>query len=402
MNNFLRLTLAIIFAFVCSWSFSQTMFDFDKEGTTLLGLSGESSSESSSGDITEAKTAKIGNISITVSAKEEGTKTPNRIWHKSPKLRMYSGTMTIASSDKKITEIQIVAGKWSGKANNGTLTNTKSNEQTWTGSENTVVFNISDNTQIDTITVYVEGEAAPVTAPKISGTTPFTESTTVTITADEGASIYYTTDGTNPTKQSTAYTAPFSVNATTTVKAIAYDANGKASEVSTETFTKADKVATTGDGTLEKPYTTKDALALIAGNANTTDQVYVKGIISAITEVSTKFGNATFTISDDGKDQETIIVYRVKYLDNTSFTAEDQIKVGDNVIMKAVLTKYKETSEIAKGYIYSLNGNTTTGINKIINNASDENAPVYNLAGQRVDKSYKGIVIKKGKKYFNK
>lgn len=32
----------------------------------------------------------------------------------------------------------------------------------------------------------------------------------------------------------------------------------------------------------------------------------------------------------------------------------------------------------------------------------DPNTPIYNLAGQRVDKNYKGIVIKNGKKIFIK
>lgn len=34
--------------------------------------------------------------------------------------------------------------------------------------------------------------------------------------------------------------------------------------------------------------------------------------------------------------------------------------------------------------------------------ATNENAPAYNLAGQRVGQSYKGIVIKNGKKFYNK
>ena len=45
----------------------------------------------------------------------------------------------------------------------------------------------------------------------------------------------------------------------------------------------------------------------------------------------------------------------------------------------------------------------TSGINEITVDAeADENAPVYNLAGQRVSKSAKGILIKNGKKFIRK
>lgn len=41
---------------------------------------------------------------------------------------------------------------------------------------------------------------------------------------------------------------------------------------------------------------------------------------------------------------------------------------------------------------------STTGITSVKNDVLDNNAPMYNLAGQLVDKGYKGIVIKNGKK----
>ncbi len=45
---------------------------------------------------------------------------------------------------------------------------------------------------------------------------------------------------------------------------------------------------------------------------------------------------------------------------------------------------------------------TATGINAINAATIDANAPAYNLAGQKVDKSFKGIIIKNGKKMIQK
>lgn len=75
-------------------------------------------------------------------------------------------------------------------------------------------------------------------APRISGNTTFTESTQVTITAAAGATIKYTTDGSNPTSASSTYNAPLTLNATTTVKAIAIK-DGKTSSVASKVFTKS-------------------------------------------------------------------------------------------------------------------------------------------------------------------
>ena len=81
-----------------------------------------------------------------------------------------------------------------------------------------------------------------VVKPVISGDADFTGSTQVTITAQSGLTVYYTTDGTDPNNTSTQYTAPFTINATTTVKAIAYDASSNASGVAEMTFTKHELV----------------------------------------------------------------------------------------------------------------------------------------------------------------
>ena len=77
-----------------------------------------------------------------------------------------------------------------------------------------------------------------VTAPEISGTTPFTDSTQVTIQGPQGAEVRYTTNGSEPSAESNLYSEAITLNATTTIKAIAI-LDGATSEVATKTFTKS-------------------------------------------------------------------------------------------------------------------------------------------------------------------
>ena len=82
-------------------------------------------------------------------------------------------------------------------------------------------------------------QPATVTAPTISGTTPFTETTSVSISGPAGAEIRYTTDGSTPTAESTLYSEAFTLSDSATVKAIAIK-DGVSSEVSTKSFTKGE------------------------------------------------------------------------------------------------------------------------------------------------------------------
>ena len=115
-----------------------------------------------------------------------------------------------------------------------------------------------------------------------------------------------------------------------------------------------------GTGTEEDPYNVAAALTLIKPMADgeLTDEIYVKGKISAISEVSVQNGNATYYISDDGSAKNELYVYRGKYLGGKSFTSEDQIKVGDEVIVKGKCKNFKgNTPEFDTGSsIYMLNG----------------------------------------------
>src|SRR5262249_39814835 len=75
----------------------------------------------------------------------------------------------------------------------------------------------------------------PVISP-VTGT--YTSSQTVTITdSTPGASIFYTTDGSQPTTSSTLYTNSFTLNTTTTVKAIATASGFTQSNTATSVIT---------------------------------------------------------------------------------------------------------------------------------------------------------------------
>lgn len=363
----------------------------------------------------------------------------------------------------------------------------------------------------------VDEVAAPVITP---GTGTYDEPQTVTITADEGCAIYYTLDGTEPNDGSTPYTEPFVVSETTTIKAVAVNAEDTQSKVTTAVITI--KSVHSIANTIDNPYTTAEAIALIDDpNADLADsvyvkgvvsnvdsynskyhsltywlddktfeiysgkgingediesedylaandtvivyglikkyntiyemdknnyivyygkykgevvnikntpetaytvakayelidagegldeKVYVKGIISSIEEVSPSYGNATYCISDDGTTTQELKVYRGRSVGNEKFTAEDEIKVGDEVIVYGKLVLFGgSTYELASGnYIYSLNGNTQ-GIKRISEDKETidlSTAVIYNVLGKRVtDMSKKGIYIVNGKKYVVK
>lgn len=130
-----------------------------------------------------------------------------------------------------------------------------------------------------------------------------------------------------------------------------------------------------GDGTEASPFNVAAACQAVKDltwNSNTDCQkvgpYYVKGKVSAISQDYTfnvsngnTYGNARFSISDDGKtNSEQFTLYNLYYLGNKKFVAgQTDIKIGDDVVIYAELMNYQNnTPENSGGYLYSLNGDT--------------------------------------------
>ena len=115
-----------------------------------------------------------------------------------------------------------------------------------------------------------------------------------------------------------------------------------------------------GNGTKEDPFNIAAAQNYIAKGEGLDKEVYVKGIIVSIKDVSIEFGNATYYISDDGTTNNQFYVFRGKALGNVNFKNSNEIKTGDEVIICGkLMTHTNGIKQLGQGnYIYSLNGKT--------------------------------------------
>lgn len=152
-------------------------------------------------------------------------------------VRVYGGGTMTVSSGSNITGIAVTFGSSDGSNTLTTDVGTFA-DGTWTGSSSSVVFSVggsSGHRKFKSLTI-TTGEAAAIVKPTITGNTPFYGSTEVTLAcATDGASIYYTLDGTEPSAASTLYTGPFSITETTNVKAVAVSGDAT-SDVASKAF----------------------------------------------------------------------------------------------------------------------------------------------------------------------
>lgn len=116
-----------------------------------------------------------------------------------------------------------------------------------------------------------------------------------------------------------------------------------------------------GDGSLENPFNAAAAYnytAALPAGQETPEKFYVKGIVcqSSKMDISVQYKNATFHISEDGSANGTqFLIFRTKGLNGDDIKSEDDVQVGDEVVVYASLVNYMgNTPETAQGgIIYS-------------------------------------------------
>lgn len=208
-----------------------------------------------------------------------------------------NATLTFPAMDFKVAKILVyyvsASGSTSTKHNIFVGTNEVSTEVTGckvTATADSSVFNIASasqaagtiymlkvtsahNMQVSKVEFYEAVAGAPENPTFSVAAGVYDAAQNVTLAcATEGADIYYTTDGTEPTSASTKYTGAINVAATTTIKAIAIK-NSLSSAVVSATY----KIITLeGKGTETNPYTVNDVIAL---ESSRPDTAWVQGYI---------------------------------------------------------------------------------------------------------------------------
>ena len=405
MKKLLRYSLTLVFALVASVGFAQTTFDFDNDYKTLFpGLPGVSSMESNEGDFNEATTCTVDGIAVTVSAKEEGITNANRIWTSSARLRMYSGTLTVqAPEGKQISKIEIAQKKWNAnnKVDNGTIDKTGN----WTGSANKVVYSIAANTQIKSMIVTLGEGGTPQ---------PPVEITYTDVASVKDLLANYKEDTKNLNLTLTNAKVTFVNEYKGTINTYVREGD-TAIELRTLGFNMPVNSILNGKVKVDLKY--NYGVPYLTANAGTDDESITvteseeaaQPIEATIADLlANKYLNDLVTIKNFTFSKEEYDTGKFNYYANDG---EQKIMIYDK------FNKVGGVAELTEGEVYNVTGlygaifkglpeilptqkvvpGTSTGITNITTSAAD-NAPIFNLAGQKVGKGYKGVVIKAGKK----
>jgi hypothetical protein len=438
--------------------------DFDTDYATLFpNLAGVSSNESHDGDFTGATTSTaVSGYTVTVTPADDA-KTPSRIWGSSPRLRMYSGTFTVSGSN--ITNIEfntgtnfnisgVNTGELSGKVWTGSA-----NEVVFTIEKNTQLKSITINGSaqpepepqpVETTgqgtleSPYTCADAIAVANALGAGNTSsdkfYIKGKISTITyqfdVEHGTATFNISDNGQAANEFTCYGVYYLENKswvegnkqiavgdevivygnitlynttaeTASKKAYIYSLNGQ-----TKNEVQPEPVHFTGNGTQSNPYLVSDVRQMTE-DIYPADYVWVKGVIIGSANSKTALHAGTAEDADVASNIAIAVSATdtdftpVQLAANSDFRAklnvlDNPANKGKEVLICGKIANYFSTAGVKELQTVIFNGETITGITTVKADAIDVNAPAYNIAGQRVNQGYRGLVIKGGKKVINK
>ena len=228
----LLLTALLLLTGITSWSQIRTeaSIDFSQQGYSN-GL-----------DLNDSVIVIDDNVTIVF---HQGTgSNPPKYYNTGTAIRAYSGNDFVVASTGTISSITLTFGTGEGSNTITTEVGTYT-EPTWEGASNEVTFTVggtSGHRRVKAVAVIYTaggGQQETVATPSFSpaeGTYYEPQSVSISCTT-EGADIYYTTDGTEPTEGGALYSDAITVTETTTLKAKAYKSGYTESNIATATYT---------------------------------------------------------------------------------------------------------------------------------------------------------------------
>lgn len=413
MNKILRYSFIALLAFICDFAFAgETTIDFTKLTVTTK----DGGYTLKSGDFTFAAVKNNGGTAPTQNSNSKD-------------LRHYAkNTLTITGA--KMTKMVFTmsdAGKkqWATvTASEGTMTVDKTKgTATWenTNGSSSVTLTVGDNNDFGSNTKKKAGQfdisSVVITSDGQGGgetPTPPAEETK----AENIAAFKALASGTTATltlkNAQVVYKNVYTTKSGTNTEYYVRDASGAIQFFNTDLELNVNQVI---NGTVEVTYSPYNEMPEAKKTANTSAEklTITDGEAAVPTKVtvadltSDKYLCDLVTVENANIISETSGTYTNQYLTNGTdkvmiydkFKTKTSITDGEGFDVTGILVTAKLSGNIIKE-LAPISAPVPTGINSITTDATDANAPVYNLSGQRVGKNAKGVLVKNGKKYVVK
>ena len=391
MNKILRISVMSLLALISSITFAQVTFDANVDKGTQTG---------------NGKPDQVSKDGVTLSCTDAALAAFNKKTKKG-EYRFYKGSsVTLSATDKNIVKVEMTCPSderyaASNFAAQDGLVIAKETA-TWTGKATSITFKTSKQVRAYKVVVTLEGGAVTPTpevqtVDNIAAFKALSEGTTAQLKLNNAQVLYTWTSNNRNTstyiRDATGALLLYNsgltlevnkmLNGEVTLKLTVF--KGLPEGVNTDK-TNADGLTIT-DGTPAKP----KVITPDKASENLSDLVQVEGV-TIQSEQSGKYTNYYAHVGD-----QKIQLYNGFHLD--AYNDLSTLEGANNKTVKGVVSMFKGNYQIT---IISID--TTTGIDNLNaeSKALNDNAPMYNLAGQHVDKTYKGVVIQNGKKFINR